>query len=86
MLNRYANPGDASPRHTSYAGQCTSSVFFCVLHLWHHWCTVMGRRFKTQMFSRSECKLFNSVSIFTYLKHVLISISFFILSGGTQIL
>jgi hypothetical protein len=40
---RYANFGDAAAGHSAYARQRSSPLFFCILHIWHYWRSVVGR-------------------------------------------
>lgn len=46
---RYANTGDAVAGHVADAGQRFALVLFRVLHLWHHWRSIVGRDTSTAL-------------------------------------
>lgn len=54
FVGRYAHTGDAPAWHASHARQCSSPLFLCILHLWHHRRTVVGRCSSTPMLPRHQ--------------------------------
>ena len=43
FLKRHEDLSDAAVGHSANAGQCSSALLLCILHLWHRWSSTLGR-------------------------------------------
>lgn len=53
FCRRYENIGYVATRYASNVRQRVAAVFFCILHFWYYWCSIVGRTAETTLFFKT---------------------------------